>query len=49
LLWPAIGLVGFLAALSSAAVVDKRPSAIHRLEKALTRAASGPENTHPNH
>jgi hypothetical protein len=45
LLWPAIGLVGFLAALSASAMVDKRPSAIHRLGNALTHAASRPENT----
>ncbi len=42
-LWPTIGLVGLLAALASSPWADKRPSALHRLTKALTTAASGPE------
>jgi hypothetical protein len=44
-LWPILGLGGLLAALGSSAWSDKRPSALHRLENALTTAASRPEST----
>jgi hypothetical protein len=48
-LWPSMGLVGLLAALASAALSDQRPSALHRLEGSLLRAASrSPETKKPS-
>jgi hypothetical protein len=44
-IWPFIGLLGLMAAFSSSSWSDKRPSAIHRLEKLLKNAASGHEET----
>lgn len=44
-LWPILGLGGLLAALGSSSWSDRRPSALHRLENALTTAASRPEST----
>jgi hypothetical protein len=44
-LWPILGLGGLLAALGSSAWSDRRPSALHRLENALTTAATRPEST----
>jgi len=44
-LWPILGLGGLLAALGSSSWSDRRPSALHRLENALTTAATRPEST----
>jgi hypothetical protein len=44
-IWPFIGLLGLMAAFSSSSWSDKRPSAIHRLEKLLKNSASGHEET----
>ena len=38
-IWPVIGLVGLLAAFSSSSWSDKRPSALHRLERSLMKDA----------
>jgi hypothetical protein len=38
-IWPVIGLVGLLAAFSSSSWSDKRPSALHRLERLLMKDA----------
>lgn len=48
-LWPVLSLVGLLAALASSSWSDKRPSALHRLEKMLTTSASGSEETRKSH
>jgi hypothetical protein len=44
-LWPILSLGGLLAALGSSSWSDRRPSALHRLENALTTAATRPEST----